>query len=282
MRGDTASSGRRSSTISGNTFGKGLSFVKLDCGILDSSLWCESPETVKVWITMLAMATPRGIVEATAPGIARRAMLSIDAVARALETFESPDQNSRSTAEDGKRLKRVDGGYLILSYERYRDKDHTATDRQRRRRSLLKSAAVTRDTVTSRRDTVTVTEHNRTDQSRTDQKNERTSVAVAPAPWSAEAIDDWNDRYGKGSAPGGRIGAALKPLVQAHGWDAVRPAWKRYLSESTHPSPSAQDFAAHYGAWNGKAGPIESARTRRAREAMERIIERQRNERADS
>jgi hypothetical protein len=38
---------------------------------------------------------------------------------------------------------RVDGGYLILNYARYRDKDSTAAERQRRWREKQKSNAVT-------------------------------------------------------------------------------------------------------------------------------------------
>jgi uncharacterized protein YdaU (DUF1376 family) len=92
-----------------------------------------------------------------------------------------------------------------------------------------------------------------------------TASAAAPkavkAKWVSEACDDWNERYGLGSAPGGRIGNALKPIVQAmaktlHETDpeswagSVRPAWRRYLAETTHPSPSAQDFAAHFADWS--------------------------------
>lgn len=128
-----------------------MSFVKLDCGILDSSVWCESPEKVKVWITLLAMARANGVVEATAPGIAHRAQLPLEVVATSLEVFESPDKYSRSIAAEGRRLERVDGGYRIINYEKYRAKDHTAADRQRRRRRRLsptRSVGVTRDTVT--------------------------------------------------------------------------------------------------------------------------------------
>lgn len=66
--------------------------------------------------------------------------------------------------------------------------------------------------------------------------------------WSREACDDWVDRFG-GTAPGGRIGAALKPLVKRIGWDEVRPAWRRYLAEKEADFATAQDFAAKFGEW---------------------------------
>lgn len=116
-----------------------MPFVKLDTGILDSTLWLSDPEVRIVFITMLAMAGRGGMVEATAPGIARRANLSLETVRAALSELEAPDPDSRTLADDGRRVRRVDGGYQITNYEKYRQKDHTRTERQRRHREKQKS-----------------------------------------------------------------------------------------------------------------------------------------------
>jgi hypothetical protein len=103
------------------------------------------------------------------------------------------------------------------------------------------------------------------------------SLSVPAKSWSSEACDDWNDRYGPGTAPGGRIGAAIAPVIkalakelhepEADSWaGTVRPAWRRYLAETTHPSPSAQDFASHFGQWtvataNNGLVPLAPARS---------------------
>ena len=68
-------------------------------------------------------------------------------------------------------------------------------------------------------------------------------------PWVASACDDWCSRFGKGAAHGGRIAGGLASVVKANGWGVIRPAWQRYLRETGHPSPSAQDFAAHWSDW---------------------------------
>lgn len=78
-------------------------------------------------------------------------------------------------------------------------------------------------------------------------------VAVV-ASWSKQACDDWIDRYG-GTAPGGQIGKALKPLVGKHGWPAVRQAWRSYLEQADAEYASASRFAATYGRWSGAAPP---------------------------
>ena len=50
-------------------------------------------------------------------------------------------------------------------------------------------------------------------------------MVVAPTKTpTAEACEDWAEFLG--TAPGGRIGAALKPLWMRHGWDVVRLVWR--------------------------------------------------------
>ncbi len=91
----------------------------------------------------MAMADAEGFVRSTAPGIARRANLGLTDTEAALEIFESPDSHSRTLDEEGKRIKRIDGGYQIVNYEKYRERDYTAAERQKRWREKQKSNAVT-------------------------------------------------------------------------------------------------------------------------------------------
>lgn len=115
-----------------------MAYVKLDTSILDSSIWCESSDTCKVWITMLAMADQDGLVASTAPGIARRAGLSLETTRQALEILESPDPESKTPDNEGRRIERISGGYTLLNYCLYRKKDHTNAERQKRHRDREK------------------------------------------------------------------------------------------------------------------------------------------------
>ena len=78
----------------------------------------------------------------------------------------------------------------------------------------------------------------------------RALSVLGPPPWSREACDDWILRFG-GTAPGGQIGKALKPLVVAHGWTEVRVAWRGYLAQVEAEFASASRFASTYGRWSG-------------------------------
>lgn len=118
-----------------------MPFVKLDTGALDSSLWSEPSDVVKVFFTMLLMCDSEGLCAATAPGIASRANLPLDKAREILEHLESPDLDDRSQVDDGRRIQRVPGGYRLTNYLKYREKDYKANERARRYRERKKLAA---------------------------------------------------------------------------------------------------------------------------------------------
>jgi Helix-turn-helix domain len=77
----------------------------------------------------------------------------------------------------------------------------------------------------------------------------RPSQASVSGSWSREACEDWASRFSGGTAPGGRIGKALEPLVKAHGWTEVRPRWRAYLAAADARFAGAERFAATFGDW---------------------------------
>ncbi len=120
-----------------------MPFVKLDCGIIHSSLWAEDSDTKICWITLLLLADATGFVRAAASAIAREAGISADVARRALDLFQSADDESRTPDNQGKRIERVDGGYRVLNYEKYRERDYTNAERQKRHRQKQKSNVTT-------------------------------------------------------------------------------------------------------------------------------------------
>jgi hypothetical protein len=95
-----------------------------------------------------------GFVEAAGSGIVRRAGIDYEAGMAALERLGSPESESRSPDYEGRRLVRVDGGYLVLNFFKYRDRDYTGAERARRyrERQAEKRAASHRDITPSHRD----------------------------------------------------------------------------------------------------------------------------------
>lgn len=115
-----------------------MAYVKLDQGILLSSIWSESPEVRVVWITLLALADQHGMVAASATGIAKMAGLPLETVCPALDMFQAPDPHSRTPDDDGRRIARVDGGYVLLNYEKYRDAKDIEARREQVREAVAK------------------------------------------------------------------------------------------------------------------------------------------------
>jgi hypothetical protein len=123
------------------------SFAKIYASILDSSVWSEDPGTRVVWLTMLVMCDAEGFVEASVQGIARRANVPVEVCRRSMELFQAPDPDSKDPDHEGRRVERVEGGWLVLNYAKYREKrtpaQIRAAERQRRfreRQSVTRNA----------------------------------------------------------------------------------------------------------------------------------------------
>jgi hypothetical protein len=56
----------------------------------------------------------------------------------ALRALGEPDPDSRSKEFEGRRLVRVNGGYIVLNYNTYRERDYSAAERMKRYRRRLK------------------------------------------------------------------------------------------------------------------------------------------------
>lgn len=137
-----------------------MAFVKLDSGMLRSTTWIDK-DARDVFITALLLAEPQeftepvkqlkvtsldetgwaappgwyGFVPASGPGLAHLASVQLQDAYSALDRLGSPEPESRSQDHEGRRMIRIDGGYLVLNYAKYRDKDHTTAERSRRYRA---------------------------------------------------------------------------------------------------------------------------------------------------
>jgi hypothetical protein len=97
-------------------------FTKLWAEITDSSIWNEDDKTRIVWITMLARMGPDYVVRASVGGLAHLARVSREDCEKALEKLASPDPDSRSPEEEGRRIKKVDGGFFMINGEKFRQR----------------------------------------------------------------------------------------------------------------------------------------------------------------
>jgi hypothetical protein len=238
-------------------------YFKVSRRLLSSSLWAEESDVLRVFLVLLELAQdPRGPQDGTVviakPILAGKTLLPIDKVESCLAVLLSPDGSSRSPEFEGRRIEELPNGYRILNHSRYHDEARDRLLRRSRERAGRqggeKSGKVRAANALARSKTEANAKQNEAHEHEHEHEHEtekQSSVATAPASWTREACDDWIARF-KGSAPGGRIGKALKPLVVAHGWPEVRAAWQSYLSQSEAEFASAERFAATYGRWSGE------------------------------
>lgn len=90
-------------------------------GIVDSSLWEESGDVVKVFMTMLASKDSDHICRLDAYRIGRKCHIDELQVLEILKVLASPDKRRKTKQEyDGRRIKAAPDGWLILNGEKYR------------------------------------------------------------------------------------------------------------------------------------------------------------------
>ncbi len=95
-------------------------YTKLFSTIVTSTIWQEPDRTRIVWITMLALSDKNGEIHASIPGLARVAGVPVEDCEKALTAFLSPDGYSRTPEHEGRRIAKIDGGWELLNFQKYR------------------------------------------------------------------------------------------------------------------------------------------------------------------
>lgn len=111
----------------------GYTFTKLFSGLTESTVWVEPYPTRILWVSMLSWADQQGRIFGSVPGIARRAGINLDEAEAALVSFMSPDRHSRTPDNDGRRIEKIDGGWRLLNYGKYREMRDAETRREQNR-----------------------------------------------------------------------------------------------------------------------------------------------------
>ena len=125
-------------------------YTKLFSSIVASTIWRADDKTRIVWVTMLAMADRWGIVEASVPGLADMARVSVEECRTAILALQEPDPDSRSLECEGRRIEPIDGGWHLINHAKYRDKlsvdetreYHKLYQRAYRKRKVVVKASV--------------------------------------------------------------------------------------------------------------------------------------------
>ncbi len=98
-------------------------FAKIFSQIFDSSI-AENCRSRHVFMDLLVLADSDGVIDMTADAIARRTNVPLEEVRQAITELSSPDPNTRTPDEDGRRIVPIDKGrawgWQIVNYAHYR------------------------------------------------------------------------------------------------------------------------------------------------------------------
>lgn len=105
-------------------------------GIVDSSLWEENGNVVKVFITILATKDSDHVCRLTPYAIAKKCNLPEVEVLEILKILASPDKRRVQEQKfDGRRIQACEDGWLVLNGEKYREQVKIEMQKARNRRS---------------------------------------------------------------------------------------------------------------------------------------------------
>lgn len=98
-----------------------MSWIPLSSGVIKSSLWAEEDWVIKIFLTMLAGKGPGDIYTDSAYALAHDSRKTEEQVLKALEILQGPDRLRREQQKDGgARIRKVEGGWLIINAAEYR------------------------------------------------------------------------------------------------------------------------------------------------------------------
>ena len=232
-------------------------FTKLHQAILHSSVWSQPHYVRVVWVSMLAMANADGVVEASTSGLARAANVSLEECRQALELLMGPDDESRD-GTSGERVSRVEGGFYLLNYANYRDRQTkqqaAAADRMRKKRAEKRGDGEVRErSRTFEPVTPCSTEAEAEAEAEAEKKKARKRAAPPPARPSdveEQVWEDWkthrqrkNAIVSKSVLDGLRKEAKKAKLTLqeamlmqvTNGWQGFQAAWVDRLKEDDKP-----------------------------------------------
>lgn len=212
--------------------------MKLYGTMMTSSIWLESPSTRVLFLSMLMDADRHGYVAGSVGGMAHRANIGRDECRVGLEILESPDPDSRTPDNDGRRIEKCAGGWRVLNYAKYREMRTEKQVDDAERQALHRAKNTGRVTNSDERD---VSRDNRQMQI-ADSRSQRTAVAVHDTPavvslcnalpiQATDAVQELAERSGRPKGWATAIQAMLSGLGAPRGIPVAADALAQALIE---------------------------------------------------
>ncbi|MCE5224881.1 MAG: conserved phage C-terminal domain-containing protein [Porphyromonadaceae bacterium] len=193
-------------------------FCKLDSGITKSSLWSESLHVRVVFLSFLAEKDDTGFVSASRSGMIRTCNVTPDQFDDACTVLSSPDPDSKSQDFEGRRIEKVEGGWIVLNSDKYRLPEN---EKKESHAAYMREWRSKRDNVNSREIT----------------ENHKRSPSVSVSVSVSESVSDKNEELIK----------SVIGLLNYHCGTSFRPESdnsKRFINARIREGFTLDDFKA--------------------------------------
>jgi hypothetical protein len=188
---------------------------------------------------MLAMSDSKGRVWGSIPGLANRARVSVDAARTAINTFLSPDPDSRTKTADGRRIELMEGGWKLINHEKYRALRDEESSKEAKRKYINERRAKERaeqEAASVDNSIYSRSQSNSVEQSRynAEAEAEAEKEETTPTPYSDEFLTFWKaypNKTGKGAAfkawGKAKINGSMEKVLEAIKLQSDTDKWKR-------------------------------------------------------
>lgn len=123
-----------------------MTWNPLDDSLLTSSLLAEGPDVVATWSLFICSADRYGETQLTVSFVASLLRISDDRAQKAFDVLASPDPRSRNKEHEGRRIVPLpDGGWIVVSHAKYREKASRMAAAERQQRYLERMKARKRE-----------------------------------------------------------------------------------------------------------------------------------------
>ena len=180
-------------------------YNKLFTKILDSSIWLEPIPTRIVWLTFIASMDEQGFCQFASVGnVSARARVTLKQAEQAIECLENPDPDSSDKDNEGRRIARMSGGWLVLNAEKYRKlvtrvvMQEQTRERVRRYRERQREDEAAEDapvTEPLRESNASVTPSDTEREVQTEEGREKERAADAPPLSTGSVWDEWREEW---------------------------------------------------------------------------------------
>lgn len=214
-----------------------MSFAKLDSGIINSTIWVQPHDVLRVWIWFLSQSDQHGMVRVAAPALSLACMVPLDRVREILALLESTDPDSRSSADDGRRIRKVEGGWVINNYGTYRNRVAVEEKREADRVRIAEKREAERECRVLSRPVASVANVANVAQADTDTDTEKKEIQGASPDGEALPAEPKSDPipYSRIVAEFNRIMVNLSKVreITQNRKTAIRSAWQASASRQS-------------------------------------------------